>query len=116
MASRVLFQTSAAARSVAAAASRQTIAQRTIATTSILRHKEDHLHDDANNQEKHKQATNSEEAVKADRSSGGSSKEDISKLQEQTKKAAEKTHKTGTSMNDGLTFDEDVGMEKQKSR
>ncbi|KAK8106893.1 uncharacterized protein PG998_008906 [Apiospora kogelbergensis] len=118
MASRVLFNTTAAARSVAAA-SRQTIAQRTIATTSILRHKEDNIHNDGHNQEKHKEdllskhkdgkghwkpelASNSEEAVKADRSTTGSSKEDISKLQEQTKKAAEETSKAGTSMRDGL--------------
>ncbi|KAK8039885.1 hypothetical protein PG993_008296 [Apiospora rasikravindrae] len=119
MASRVLFNTTAAARSVAAAASRQTLAQRTIATTSILRHKEDSHHGDGHNQEKHKAdllnkhkdgkghwkpelASNSEEAVKADRSTGGSSKEEMSKLQEQTKKSAEETHKAGTSMRDGL--------------
>ncbi|KAK7920253.1 hypothetical protein PG985_008275 [Apiospora marii] len=119
MASRVLLNTTAAARSVAAAASRQTFAQRTIATTSILRHKEDHQHGNGNDQQKHKEdlltkhkdgkghwkpelASNSEEAVKADRSTAGSSKEDISKLQEQTKKSAEETHKAGTSMRDGL--------------
>ncbi|KAK8086213.1 hypothetical protein PG994_001187 [Apiospora phragmitis] len=119
MASRVLFSTTAAARSVAAAASRQTLAQRTIATTSILRHKEDHHHGDGNAQEKHKEdllskhkdgkghwkpelASNSEEAVKADRSTGGSSKEELAKLQEKTKKSAEETHKAGTSMHDGL--------------
>ncbi|KAK0741772.1 hypothetical protein B0T21DRAFT_360103 [Apiosordaria backusii] len=44
-------------------------------------------------------ASNSEEAVKADRSTDNSS---IKDLQEKTKKAAEENAKAGTSMNDGL--------------
>lgn len=43
-------------------------------------------------------ASDSEEAVKADRSG----KEDMSKLQERTKAAAEESSKSGTSMRDGL--------------
>jgi hypothetical protein len=43
-------------------------------------------------------ASASEAAVKADRSG----KEDISSLQDRTKATAEETHKTGTSMRDGL--------------
>ncbi|KAK2612808.1 hypothetical protein QQS21_001088 [Conoideocrella luteorostrata] len=43
-------------------------------------------------------ASDSEEAVKADRLS----KEDISKLQERTKRTAEESSKSGTSMKDGL--------------
>ena len=68
------------------------------------KHKEDLLskHKDGKGHWKPELASNSEEAVKADRSTTGSSKEDISKLQEQTKKAAEETHKAGTSTRDGL--------------
>ncbi|KXJ86719.1 hypothetical protein Micbo1qcDRAFT_208843 [Microdochium bolleyi] len=43
-------------------------------------------------------ASESEEAVKADRNAD----EDISTLQERTKKAAEENSKAGTSMRDGL--------------
>lgn len=46
-------------------------------------------------------ASDSEEAVKADRA-GGESKEDIAALQNRTKATAEETSKTGTSMRDGL--------------
>ncbi|KAI5858284.1 hypothetical protein GGS23DRAFT_600638 [Durotheca rogersii] len=46
-------------------------------------------------------ATDSEEAVKADRH-GGEGKEDIHTLQERTKSAAEETSRAGTSMRDGL--------------
>ncbi|KAK4204801.1 hypothetical protein QBC40DRAFT_292651 [Triangularia verruculosa] len=45
-------------------------------------------------------ASNSEEAVKADRNSGNAS---IKDLQEQTKKAAEENSKAGTSMDDGFS-------------
>ena len=44
-------------------------------------------------------ASDSEEAVKADRSEQGT---DPKTLQERTKRAAEETHKAGTSMRDGL--------------
>ena len=49
-------------------------------------------------------ASDSEEAVKADRArdAAGGVKEDISKLQERTKSSAEDTAKSGTSMRDGL--------------
>ncbi|GJN73314.1 hypothetical protein ACCO45_003745 [Purpureocillium lilacinum] len=43
-------------------------------------------------------ASDSEEAVKADRSS----KEGVSELQERTKRAAEETSKAGTSVRDGM--------------
>ncbi|KAI1343766.1 hypothetical protein F5Y15DRAFT_411623 [Xylariaceae sp. FL0016] len=43
-------------------------------------------------------ASDSEEAVKADRAG----EEDVQKLQERTKNAAEETKKAGTSMRDGL--------------
>lgn len=46
-------------------------------------------------------ASDSEEAVKADRH-GGDGKEDVASLQERTKHAAEETSKSGTSMRDGL--------------
>lgn len=77
--------------------------------------------DDTRDPEKHKQdlltkqkagkghwkpelASDSEEAVKADRArdAAGGVKEDISKLQERTKSSAEDTAKSGTSMRDGL--------------
>jgi hypothetical protein len=45
-------------------------------------------------------ASDSEEAVKADRSPSGP--EEISKLQERTKRSAEETTKSGTSMRDGM--------------
>ncbi|KAK6083577.1 hypothetical protein SCUP515_01828 [Seiridium cupressi] len=115
MASRTFLS---AFRPAAALASRQIIASRTIASSAVLRHKEDSVHDNIDNpgkQETHKQdllnkqkegkghwkpelASNSEEAVKADRSSH----ESIEKLQERTKGHAEETSKTGTSMRDGL--------------
>ncbi len=48
-------------------------------------------------------ASDSEEAVKADRARGdGQPQEDIAKLQERTKSTAEDTAKSGTSMRDGL--------------
>ena len=81
--------------------------------------------DDTRDPEKHKQdlltkqkagkghwkpelASDSEEAVKADRArdaaaaAAGGVKEEISKLQERTKSTAEDTAKSGTSMRDGL--------------
>ncbi|KAI2626863.1 hypothetical protein GGS21DRAFT_264985 [Xylaria nigripes] len=45
-------------------------------------------------------ASDSEEAVKADRAAG--KKEDMATLQNRTKAVAEETAKTGTSMRDGL--------------
>ncbi|KAF7544132.1 hypothetical protein G7046_g9847 [Stylonectria norvegica] len=47
-------------------------------------------------------ASDSEEAIKADRSSGTSVKEDVAELQERTKRAAEETAKAGTSMKDHM--------------
>lgn len=78
----------------------------------------DHDHDNPDNQQrhrddllaKHKQgqghwkpelASNSEEAVKADRASRDGT-EDIPSLQNRTKAMAEETNKQGTSMRDGL--------------
>ncbi|CAJ0550433.1 hypothetical protein HG530_000962 [Fusarium avenaceum] len=46
-------------------------------------------------------ASDSEEAVKADRSNTDPAK-DIKNLQERTKKAAEETHKAGTSTRDNM--------------
>ncbi|QUC20853.1 uncharacterized protein UV8b_05094 [Ustilaginoidea virens] len=43
-------------------------------------------------------ASDSEEAVRADRSS----EEDVAAMQERTKRAAEETSKSGTSMRDGM--------------
>ncbi|KAK4228410.1 hypothetical protein QBC38DRAFT_475208 [Podospora fimiseda] len=45
-------------------------------------------------------ASNSEENIRADKHNYGSSKEDIKKLQEETKSRAEETRKAGTSMTD----------------
>ncbi|KAI0137160.1 hypothetical protein BJ170DRAFT_590102 [Xylariales sp. AK1849] len=118
MASRILFRSAAAFRPAAVQTSRQIIVQRGIASTSVLRHKESDVH---HNQDKdhltehHKQdqlkkqkegkghwkpelASDSEEAVKADRNEH----EDVKDLQERTKAAAEETSKNGTSMRDGL--------------
>ncbi|TFB02301.1 hypothetical protein CCMA1212_006124 [Trichoderma ghanense] len=47
-------------------------------------------------------ASDSEEAVKADRASREHTPEELRELQERTKKAAEETSKAGTSMRDGL--------------
>ncbi|KAI1815758.1 hypothetical protein GGS20DRAFT_541880 [Poronia punctata] len=47
-------------------------------------------------------ASESEEAVKADRSHGSHGKEDINQLQQRTKSSAEDKSKAGTSMRDGL--------------
>ncbi|KAH8677525.1 hypothetical protein BX600DRAFT_545287 [Xylariales sp. PMI_506] len=113
MAFRVFF------RPAAALGSRQAAVQRGIASTSIMRHKESDSHhniENAQNQERHKQdqlakqkkgaghwkpelASDSEEAVKADRAHKG---EDFKSMQERTKTAAEETRKAGTSMRDGL--------------
>ncbi|KAI0162956.1 hypothetical protein LQW54_011329 [Pestalotiopsis sp. IQ-011] len=99
MASRTFLS---AFRPAAMMASRQTMASRSIASTAILRHKEDSIHDPDAKHEEHKQdslnkhksgkgewkpelASNSEEAVKADREN----KDDIKTLQEKTKKHAE---------------------------
>lgn len=46
-------------------------------------------------------ASDSEEAIKADRA-GQEQAEDMASLQNRTKATAEETHKTGTSMRDGL--------------
>ncbi|KID90642.1 Mitochondrial carrier protein PET8 [Metarhizium guizhouense ARSEF 977] len=45
-------------------------------------------------------ASDSEEAVKADRASSG--REDISRLQERTKRSAEESSRSGTSVRDGM--------------
>ncbi|TPX07792.1 uncharacterized protein E0L32_010479 [Thyridium curvatum] len=122
----------AIANAVAAAARPTTVAgsqvllRRSIASTASLRHKESASHNpDSHEVDKHKGdllkkhkdgqahwkpelASDSEEAVKADRAEtdgGGASSspaEAMKKLQERTKKAAEETSKAGTSMRDGL--------------
>ncbi|KAI0843723.1 hypothetical protein F5Y06DRAFT_9776 [Hypoxylon sp. FL0890] len=112
MASRMILRSAASL-----ATSRQAIAQRTfISSSANLAYKESSLASDSYDPEKHKQdllakqkagkghwkpelASDSEEAVKADRHGN---KEDISTLQERTKHAAEETSKSGTSMRDGL--------------
>ncbi|KAI1780633.1 hypothetical protein F4818DRAFT_396326 [Hypoxylon cercidicola] len=114
MASRMLFRSAASL-----ATGRQAVAQRTFTTSSAnLSYKESSHGTDSHDPEKHKQdllakqkagkghwkpelASDSEEAIKADRH-GGESKEDMSSLQERTKHAAEETSKSGTSMRDGL--------------
>ncbi|KAI1412424.1 hypothetical protein F5Y13DRAFT_163556 [Hypoxylon sp. FL1857] len=113
MASRMLLRSAAGF-----ATSRQAIAQRTFTSSSAnLAYKESSHGTESHDPEKHKQdllakqkagkghwkpelASDSEEAVKADRHAGG--KEDVSTLQERTKHAAEETSKSGTSMRDGL--------------
>ncbi|KAI1449386.1 hypothetical protein F5Y02DRAFT_413898 [Annulohypoxylon stygium] len=111
MASRMLFRSAAGV-----ATGRQAIAQRTFtSTTANLVYKESNLGtdgSDAADPEKHKQdalakqkagkghwkpelASDSEEAVKADRARGDGT-EDISSLQNRTKGAAEETSKSGT--------------------
>ncbi|ETS79451.1 hypothetical protein PFICI_09304 [Pestalotiopsis fici W106-1] len=93
MASRTFLS---AFRPAAALASRQTIASRSIASSAVLRHKEDSLHDPESTHEalnkskngkewKPELASNSEEAVRADRENT----DDIKTLQEKTKKQAE---------------------------
>lgn len=100
------------------AVSRQAVlAQRSFSgSNTSLKHKESTGED--HDPEKHKQdllskhksgkghwkpelASDSEEAIKADRA-GGQSKEDMATLQNRTKATAEETSKTGTSMRDGL--------------
>ncbi|KAI0803418.1 hypothetical protein GGR55DRAFT_400410 [Xylaria sp. FL0064] len=113
MASRVLF--TAARPAASFAVSRQpAVAQRCFSgSTMSMKHKEST--GEGYDPEKHKQdllekqksgkghwkpelASDSEEAVKADRTSH----EDVATLQNRTKATAEETHKTGTSMRDGL--------------
>ncbi|KAI0385288.1 hypothetical protein F5Y04DRAFT_182689 [Hypomontagnella monticulosa] len=112
MASRMLLRSAASI-----ATGRQAIAQRTFTSSSAtLSHKESSRETEGNDPEKHKQdllakqkagkghwkpelASDSEEAVKADRLGG---KEDVKTLQDRTKAAAEETSKAGTSMRDGL--------------
>ncbi|KAI1201569.1 hypothetical protein F5X97DRAFT_25176 [Nemania serpens] len=118
MASRMLSTTlRPAAR---AAASRQPIpamTQRSFTSSTLaLKHKESM--GEGYDPEKHKQdglskqksgkghwkpelASDSEEAIKADRA-GQEQKEDMASLQNRTKATAEETSKTGTSMRDGL--------------
>ncbi|KAI6085062.1 hypothetical protein F4821DRAFT_241473 [Hypoxylon rubiginosum] len=113
MASRMLLRSTASL-----AFGRQAVAQRTFTSTSAnLSYKESSHGDESHDPEKHKQdllakqkagkghwkpelASDSEEALKADRHSGG--KEDVKTMQERTKHAAEETSKSGTSMRDGL--------------
>ncbi|KAI0202530.1 hypothetical protein F4808DRAFT_420434 [Astrocystis sublimbata] len=108
-----------AARFVAVSRQTQTVAaQRCFSgSTMAMKHKESS--GDGHDAEKHKQdllskhksgkghwkpelASDSEEAVKADRNSGGSAEEDIANLQNKTKAAAEETSKSGTSVRDGF--------------
>ncbi|KAI0456068.1 hypothetical protein F5B21DRAFT_502817 [Xylaria acuta] len=116
MASRMI---STAIRPAASfAVSRQAVAaQRSFSgSTMAMKHKEST--GDGYDPEKHKQdllekhksgkghwkpelASDSEEAVKADRASGQQN-EDIASLQDRTKATAEETSKSGTSMRDGL--------------
>ncbi|RYC65273.1 hypothetical protein CHU98_g921 [Xylaria longipes] len=67
------------------------------------KHKQDLLskHKSGKGHWKPELASDSEEAVKADRASGQQN-EDIASLQNRTKSTAEETSKTGTSMRDGL--------------
>ncbi|KAH8160707.1 hypothetical protein CIB48_g7527 [Xylaria polymorpha] len=67
------------------------------------KHKEDLLakHKSGKGHWKPELASDSEEAVKADRA-GAQQKEDFATLQNRTKATAEETSKTGTSMRDGL--------------
>ncbi|KAI1499418.1 hypothetical protein F5X99DRAFT_411052 [Biscogniauxia marginata] len=130
MTSRLLFKSSMAMRSTTnfiTASSRQMAlpAQRTFASSpAMLKHKEssgadEHLDPDKHKQDllsKHKEgkghwkpelASDSEEAVKADRAStaaggGAATAEDVRAMQERTKRTAEETSKSGTSMHDGL--------------
>ncbi|KAI0483967.1 hypothetical protein GGR56DRAFT_668573 [Xylariaceae sp. FL0804] len=116
MASRIFSQGSRAMRPATSfMASRQAVAPRTFTTSlAALKHKESasqeydpetHKQDLLEKQKKGQGhwkpelASDSEEAVKADRHHDG---EDIAKLQERTKAHAEETSKKGTSMRDGL--------------
>ncbi|KAL7624485.1 hypothetical protein AAE478_006050 [Parahypoxylon ruwenzoriense] len=119
MASRMLLRSIALRPAVSLATGRQVFAQRTLTTSSpSLSYKESSYGTESHDPEKHKQdllakqkagkahwkpelASDSEEAVKADRH-GGYGKEDVATLQERTKAAAEETSKAGTSMRDGL--------------
>ncbi|KAI1099744.1 hypothetical protein F4804DRAFT_73241 [Jackrogersella minutella] len=113
MTSRMLFRSAASL-----ATGRQAIAQRTFTSSSAnFVYKESSHGSETHDPEKHKQdglakqkagkghwkpelASDSEEAVKADRAHD--SKEDVKSMQERTKHAAEETSKSGTSMRDGL--------------
>ncbi|KAI0518524.1 hypothetical protein F5B22DRAFT_69078 [Xylaria bambusicola] len=112
MASRML---STALRPAASAVSRQTVTAQRGFSASAMSMKQKEGHDESYDPEKHKQdllskqksgkghwkpelASESEAAVKADRTNG----EDIATLQNRTKATAEETSKGGTSMHDGL--------------
>ncbi|KAI1766881.1 hypothetical protein GGR53DRAFT_182474 [Hypoxylon sp. FL1150] len=113
MASRMLLRSAASL-----ATGRQAIAQRTFTSSAAnLAYKESAHGNEGHDPEKHKQdllrkqkegkghwkpelASDSEEAIKADRHSV--TKEDVKTLQERTKRAAEETNKSGTSMHEGL--------------
>ncbi|KAI1366331.1 hypothetical protein F5Y08DRAFT_136011 [Xylaria arbuscula] len=113
MASRML---SSALRPAATfAASRQTVATQRGFSGTAMSMKQKESNDESYDPEKHKQdllskqksgkghwkpelASESEAAVKADRTSN----EDIATLQNRTKATAEETSKGGTSMRDGL--------------
>ncbi|KAK6955022.1 hypothetical protein Daesc_002652 [Daldinia eschscholtzii] len=115
MASRMLFRSAA----TFATGRQAVVAQRTFTTsTANLAYKESSQGSESHDPEKHKQdllakqksgkghwkpelASDSEEAVKADRH-GGDGSEDVAALQERTKRAAEENSKAGTSMRDGL--------------
>ncbi|KAK2069844.1 hypothetical protein P8C59_004390 [Phyllachora maydis] len=120
MASRILLA-AGGALTRHAATPRALSARRTLAQTAALGLKESNSHDpDPAVVDQHKQdslakqkqgkghwkkelASDSEESVKADREGPtGHTPEDIKKLQERTKKAAEELGKHGTSMHDGM--------------
>lgn len=116
MPSRILL------RSVVAAAGRPAaaVSRRGLATTPRLAHKETSHNDESHDVHRHKDdlinkhkegkahwkaelASNSEEAVKADREGGKEhTKDHIQSLQERTKHHAERTSKAGTSDGDGM--------------
>ncbi|KAI5923800.1 hypothetical protein F4810DRAFT_710226 [Camillea tinctor] len=116
MASRILSKSSATMRPATRfITARHMAPARAFSTRSALRSQESSLSDEQHDPEKHKQdllakqkqgkghwkpelASDSEEAIKADRSGA----EDVRALQERTKRTAEETSKSGTSMRDGL--------------
>ncbi|KLU91903.1 hypothetical protein MAPG_10852 [Magnaporthiopsis poae ATCC 64411] len=121
MSSRILLRTVAAAGRPAA-----TIPRRGLATSPQLAHKETSHNDESHDVHRHKDdlmnkhkqgkahwkaelASNSEEAVKADREAAreakagpDQTKDHLQRLQERTKHHAEKTSKAGTSDGDGM--------------
>ncbi|KAL8381028.1 hypothetical protein RB595_005359 [Gaeumannomyces hyphopodioides] len=117
MSSRILLRSVVAAAAGRPAA---TASRRGLATSPRLAHKETSQNDESHDVHRHKDdlikkhregkahwkaelASNSEEAVKADREGGKEhGKDHIQSLQERTKHHAEKTSKSGTSDGDGI--------------